>query len=241
MTEALPVIQPPEENMEGRGQLIAFLHMVDEVLDNMLECYQAFGDNREMVRIHNLEQPEFYAFVAGCLMGHERYVDAMLPLASEGVELTASGLLTFDPKQPPNQEEDLFWPDALHLPGAMADGTFALGPILKRDHARDRAVVTAICQGTSPRQPNLKRLVMLSELMLAVAEAVNFEASFFPMLVGGQAIWTTGEHQGAIEILEEMVGDYPDHNVQALVNYFKKELPDGPTWLKTKKWREEAV
>lgn len=241
MTEAFPVIQPPEESIGGRGQFIAFLHMVDEALDNMLECYQAFSEGRQMSRLHNLEQQEYLAFIAGCLLGHERYVDAMLPLASEGVELTASGLLTFDPKQPPEQEEELFWPDALHLPAAMADGTFALGSILKRDHARDRAVVTAICQGTSPRQPNLKRLVMLSELMLAVAESVNQQASFFPMLVGVQAVWTTGGHKGAIEILEEMVGDYPDHNVQALVDYFKKELPDGPAWLKTKKWREEAV
>jgi len=235
----LPVIQPPEEMFHARGQIIAFLHMMDEAITDCVAVNDGTMDAFE--EGHNLLQVEFFCFLAGMVMGSAKYLDALLPLASEGPELTASGLIVFDPKQPPEQEEELFWPEALQLPKALAGGEFKLGSVLKRDHDRDRAIVKSICTGESTRQANVPRLVALAEMLVAGSLMVNERAAYYMLFGAAQCLWTAGDVEGGLEILDSLAVTYPDKYAAGVAEYYREKLPNGPSWIQAKKWREEAV
>lgn len=234
----------PPEVLQCRGQMIAHILMIDELLDDIIAWDDA-EEGEDTPLPEYVTKAEFYALLTGNMEVNPDYRDALLFVAMFGAEFTISAFCGSG-KYPPMQEEQIVWPDELHLPRALVSGTFDHGKALRRDHPRDYAILSAVVLGTNVKPPHIERTRALVNLMVEVMEIAEPRAWRHLTLLIGMALWHLGDVEHGLEGLELMrgLGDLPeddDDTGYLLAQRYRETQPEGPVWLRIQADRERSA
>lgn len=233
----------PPEVLRRRGQLVAHILMIDELLDDIIAWDDAEEDDDTPLPEY-VTKAEFYALLTGNMEVNADYRDALLFVAMFGSEFTVSAFCGSG-KYPPMREEEVMWPEELHLPRSLVSGGFDLGKALRRDHDRDYAILQAVVFGNNVAPPNIDRTRALVNLMVEVMEVAEPRAWRHLTMLIGMALWHLGDVEPGLEGLDLMheLGSIEEDEDDAhrIADLYRENQPEGPVWLRIQADRERSA